>query len=83
MTVKPNPSAGMEKSVHVHLLLKSKEVDGFMYCFCVCVTRFICLSLFVELARELLKTKRVQIATEEVILEDESKPKKKKKGGGK
>ncbi|XP_051258567.1 p21-activated protein kinase-interacting protein 1-like [Dicentrarchus labrax] len=36
-----------------------------------------------ELARELLKTKRVRIATEEVILEDESKPKKKKKAGGK
>lgn len=32
-----------------------------------------------ELAQELLKTKRVRIATEEVILEDESKPKKKKK----
>ncbi|XP_039999917.1 p21-activated protein kinase-interacting protein 1-like [Xiphias gladius] len=36
-----------------------------------------------ELARELSKTKRVRIATEEVILEDESKPKQKKKGGGK
>ncbi|XP_076601436.1 p21-activated protein kinase-interacting protein 1-like [Chaetodon auriga] len=36
-----------------------------------------------ELAQELSKTKRVRIATEEVILEDESKPKKKKKGGGK
>ncbi|XP_044075943.1 p21-activated protein kinase-interacting protein 1-like [Siniperca chuatsi] len=36
-----------------------------------------------ELARELSKTKRVRIATEEVILEDESKPKKKKKDGGK
>uniref|UniRef100_UPI0037E802AB p21-activated protein kinase-interacting protein 1-like n=1 Tax=Semicossyphus pulcher TaxID=241346 RepID=UPI0037E802AB len=36
-----------------------------------------------ELALELSKTKRVRIATEEVILEDESKPKKKKKGGGK
>lgn len=32
-----------------------------------------------ELTQELLKTKRVRIATEEVILEDESKPKKKKK----
>ncbi|XP_034468363.1 p21-activated protein kinase-interacting protein 1-like isoform X1 [Hippoglossus hippoglossus] len=37
-----------------------------------------------ELAQELSKTKRVRIATEEVVLEDESKPKrKKKKGGGK
>uniref|UniRef100_A0A671VF48 PAK1 interacting protein 1 n=1 Tax=Sparus aurata TaxID=8175 RepID=A0A671VF48_SPAAU len=36
-----------------------------------------------ELARELLKTKRVRIATEEVILEDESKPKKKKEDVGK
>ncbi|KAK5860297.1 hypothetical protein PBY51_021788 [Eleginops maclovinus] len=35
-----------------------------------------------ELIQELSKTKRVRIATEEVILEDESKPKKKKKGGG-
>nr|XP_020485589.1 p21-activated protein kinase-interacting protein 1 [Labrus bergylta]XP_020485598.1 p21-activated protein kinase-interacting protein 1 [Labrus bergylta] len=32
-----------------------------------------------ELAQELAKMKRVRIATEEVILEDESKPKKKKK----
>ncbi|XP_034558172.1 p21-activated protein kinase-interacting protein 1-like [Notolabrus celidotus] len=36
-----------------------------------------------ELIKELSKTKRVHIATEEVILEDESKPKKKKKDGGK
>jgi len=36
-----------------------------------------------ELAQELLKTKRVRIATEEVVLEDESKPKKKKKNNGK
>ncbi|XP_045907901.1 p21-activated protein kinase-interacting protein 1-like, partial [Micropterus dolomieu] len=36
-----------------------------------------------ELAQELSKTKRVRIATEEVVLEDESKPKKKKKDGGK
>ncbi|XP_028283025.1 p21-activated protein kinase-interacting protein 1-like [Parambassis ranga] len=36
-----------------------------------------------ELAQELLKTKRVRIAAEEVILEDESKPKKKKKASGK
>ncbi|KAG7524453.1 p21-activated protein kinase-interacting protein 1 [Solea senegalensis] len=36
-----------------------------------------------ELAQELSKTKRVRITMEEVILEDESKPKKKKKGGGK
>ncbi|KAM6990060.1 p21-activated protein kinase-interacting protein 1-like [Tautogolabrus adspersus] len=36
-----------------------------------------------ELAQELSKMKRVRIATEEVILEDESKPKKKKKDGGK
>lgn len=35
-----------------------------------------------DVPRELLKTKRVHIA-EEVILEDESKPKKKKKGTGK
>ncbi|XP_069014037.1 p21-activated protein kinase-interacting protein 1-like [Embiotoca jacksoni] len=35
------------------------------------------------LALELSKTKRVRIATEEVILEDESKPKKKKKNSGK
>lgn len=34
-----------------------------------------------ELGQELLKTKRVRIA-EEVILEDESKPKKKKKKDG-
>lgn len=34
-----------------------------------------------ELASDLLRTKRVRIATEEVILEDESKPKKKKDGG--
>ncbi|XP_020485589.2 p21-activated protein kinase-interacting protein 1-like [Labrus bergylta] len=36
-----------------------------------------------ELAQELAKMKRVRIATEEVILEDESKPKKKKKDSGK
>ncbi|KAM8851289.1 p21-activated protein kinase-interacting protein 1-like [Spinachia spinachia] len=36
-----------------------------------------------ELIQELLKTKRVRIAAEEVILEDESKPKKKKKRSGK
>ncbi|KAM7379685.1 hypothetical protein PAMP_005219 [Pampus punctatissimus] len=36
-----------------------------------------------ELAKELLKTKRVRIAAEEVILEDESKPKKKKQKSGK
>ncbi|XP_019962963.2 p21-activated protein kinase-interacting protein 1-like [Paralichthys olivaceus] len=36
-----------------------------------------------ELARELSKTKRVRIVTEEVVLEDESKPKKKKKDSGK
>lgn len=36
-----------------------------------------------ELAQELSKTKRVRIAAEEVILEDESKPKKKKKSRGK
>ncbi|TNN88509.1 p21-activated protein kinase-interacting protein 1-like [Liparis tanakae] len=36
-----------------------------------------------ELIQELSKTKRVRIAAEEVILEDESKPKKKKKGAGK
>lgn len=36
-----------------------------------------------ELIQELSKTKRVRIAVEEVILEDESKPKKKKKGSGK
>ncbi|XP_049454544.1 p21-activated protein kinase-interacting protein 1-like [Epinephelus fuscoguttatus] len=36
-----------------------------------------------ELAQELSKTKRVRITAEEVILEDESKPKKKKKGTGK
>ncbi|KAM6918207.1 p21-activated protein kinase-interacting protein 1-like [Xenentodon cancila] len=36
-----------------------------------------------ELARELAKTKRVRITAEEVILEDESKPKKKKKDSGK
>lgn len=36
-----------------------------------------------ELAQELSKTKRVRIAAEEVILEDESKPRKKKKDGGK
>ncbi|XP_061587013.1 p21-activated protein kinase-interacting protein 1-like [Cololabis saira] len=36
-----------------------------------------------ELARELAKTKRVRITVEEVILEDESKPKKKKKDSGK
>uniref|UniRef100_A0A1A7XTR0 PAK1 interacting protein 1 n=1 Tax=Iconisemion striatum TaxID=60296 RepID=A0A1A7XTR0_9TELE len=36
-----------------------------------------------ELAQELAKTKRVRIATEEVILEDESKPKKKKTHKGK
>ncbi|CAK6965570.1 p21-activated protein kinase-interacting protein 1-like [Scomber scombrus] len=36
-----------------------------------------------EVAQELLKTKRVRIATEQVILEDESKPKKKKKNNGK
>nr|XP_020446958.1 p21-activated protein kinase-interacting protein 1 [Monopterus albus] len=36
-----------------------------------------------ELAQELSKRKRVRIATEEVVLEDESKPQKKKKGGGK
>ncbi|XP_029380314.1 p21-activated protein kinase-interacting protein 1-like [Echeneis naucrates] len=36
-----------------------------------------------EVARELSKTKRVRISAEEVVLEDESKPKKKKKGGGK
>lgn len=35
-----------------------------------------------ELAQELSKTKRVRIAAEEVILEDESKPKKKKKKDG-
>ncbi|XP_024921851.1 p21-activated protein kinase-interacting protein 1-like [Cynoglossus semilaevis] len=35
-----------------------------------------------ELAKELLKPKRVRIAMEEVILEDESKPKKKKKKKG-
>ncbi|KAF3857967.1 hypothetical protein F7725_011168 [Dissostichus mawsoni] len=34
-----------------------------------------------ELIQELSKTKRVRIAAEEVILEDESKPKKKKKKG--
>ncbi|KAG7220917.1 hypothetical protein INR49_017767 [Caranx melampygus] len=34
-----------------------------------------------EITQELSKTKRVRMATEEVILEDESKPKKKKKGG--
>ncbi|KAK2895937.1 p21-activated protein kinase-interacting protein 1-like [Channa argus] len=36
-----------------------------------------------EITQELLKKKRVKIATEEVVLEDESKPKKKKKGSGK
>ncbi|TMS09807.1 p21-activated protein kinase-interacting protein 1-like [Larimichthys crocea] len=36
-----------------------------------------------ELAQELSKTKRVRIVAEEVILEDESKPKKKKKRAGK
>ncbi|XP_029309650.1 p21-activated protein kinase-interacting protein 1-like [Cottoperca gobio] len=36
-----------------------------------------------DLAKVLSKTKRVRIAAEEVILEDESKPKKKKKGGRK
>ncbi|XP_071780454.1 p21-activated protein kinase-interacting protein 1-like [Centroberyx gerrardi] len=36
-----------------------------------------------ELAQELSKLKRVRIATEEVVMEDESKTKKKKKGGGK
>lgn len=35
-----------------------------------------------ELAQELSKTKRVRIAAEEVVLEDESKPKKKKKKDG-
>lgn len=41
----------------------------------------LCLLLSTELASDLLRTKRVRIATEEVILEDESKPKKKKDGG--
>ncbi|XP_029929414.1 p21-activated protein kinase-interacting protein 1-like [Myripristis murdjan] len=36
-----------------------------------------------EIAQELSKSKRVRIATEEVIMEDESKPKKKKKDRGK
>uniref|UniRef100_A0A1A8RJ77 PAK1 interacting protein 1 n=1 Tax=Nothobranchius rachovii TaxID=451742 RepID=A0A1A8RJ77_9TELE len=36
-----------------------------------------------ELAQGVVKTKRVRIATEEVILEDESKPKKKKRDKGK
>ncbi|XP_032387246.1 p21-activated protein kinase-interacting protein 1-like [Etheostoma spectabile] len=36
-----------------------------------------------ELAQELSKTKRVRIVAEEVVLEDESKPKKKKKDSGK
>ncbi|KAM9844519.1 p21-activated protein kinase-interacting protein 1-like [Aulostomus maculatus] len=36
-----------------------------------------------ELAQELSKTKRVRITSEEVVLEDESKPKKKKKVGKK
>ncbi|XP_023126821.1 p21-activated protein kinase-interacting protein 1-like [Amphiprion ocellaris] len=36
-----------------------------------------------EHVQELSKTKRVRIAAEEVVLEDESKPKKKKKDGGK
>lgn len=40
------------------------------------------LPLSLELAKELLKPKRVRIAMEEVILEDESKPKKKKKKKG-
>ncbi|KAG7272214.1 hypothetical protein CRUP_035741 [Coryphaenoides rupestris] len=35
-----------------------------------------------ELAKELTRTKRVRIATEEVIIEDESEPKKKAKRGG-
>uniref|UniRef100_A0A7N8YFK0 PAK1 interacting protein 1 n=1 Tax=Mastacembelus armatus TaxID=205130 RepID=A0A7N8YFK0_9TELE len=35
-----------------------------------------------ELAQELSQTKRVRIAREEIVLEDESKPKKKKKDGG-
>lgn len=48
-----------------------------------CVSVTLCLFPSTELARELLKTKRVRIATEEVILEDESKPKKKKEDVGK
>lgn len=49
------------------------------------LTQSICLSVCpsTELAQELSKSKRVRIATEEVIMEDESKPKKKKKDGGK
>ena len=37
MMVNPSPSAGMEKSMHVYLLLecRTKELDGFVYCFCV------------------------------------------------
>ena len=46
---------------------------------CVSLTLIICLPLSTELARELSKTKRVRIATEVVVLEDESKPRKKKK----
>nr|XP_057917769.1 p21-activated protein kinase-interacting protein 1-like [Doryrhamphus excisus] len=34
-----------------------------------------------EVAQELIKTRRVRIATEEVVMEDESKPKKRKVGG--
>lgn len=40
---------------------------------------FFCLLISTEVAQELLGKKRVKIVAEEVVLEDESKPKKKKK----
>ncbi|KAF3698702.1 p21-activated protein kinase-interacting protein 1-like PAK1-interacting protein 1-like [Channa argus] len=66
-----------------HLQLDKDKASSFIYFFCARVTPTICVLLSVEITQELLKKKRVKIATEEVVLEDESKPKKKKKGSGK